>query len=175
MWRCDSTGRANCAGAHQTDGLFLRRTPGGGGVGQRRSNVGRRGAGDRTSMPERRQRALGLARDAATPSRRGPIRRRPRAGGYLPRAEARALTETVTPRPNRGLRTALGAGAPGKGHAERCGAATGGYQNLNRTAESPALRKASRDALDRALIDPGDLFREPCLVSAIPGERSRPC
>jgi DNA polymerase III subunit delta' len=113
---------------------------------------------------ERRQRALGLARDAATPSRAYA------AAEELvttAEAEARALTEDRNEAETEELRTALGAGGTGKGTAGTLRGATGAIKDLERRQKSRQTR-ASRDALDRALIDLATYFRDALLVSAIP-------
>lgn len=111
---------------------------------------------------ERRQRALGLARDAATPSRAYAA-----AEELVAAAEAEALAlnvdrnETETEE----LRTALGAGGSGKGTAGTLRGAMGVIKDLERRQKSRQTR-ASRDALDRALIDLATYFRDALLVSS---------
>ena len=114
---------------------------------------------------ERRQRALGLARDAATPSRAYAAAEELVATAE---AEARALTEDRNEAETEELRTALGAGGTGKGTAGTLRGATGAIKDLERRQKSRHTR-ASRDALDRALIDLATYFRDALLVSAIPG------
>jgi DNA polymerase-3 subunit delta' len=114
---------------------------------------------------ERRQRALGLARDAATPSRAYAAAEELVATAE---AEARALTEDRNEAETEELRTALGAGGTGKGTAGTLRGATGAIKDLERRQKSRQTR-ASRDALDRALIDLATYFRDALLVSAIPG------
>ena len=114
----------------------------------------------------RRQRALGLARDAATPSRAYG------AGEELvAAAEAEALAVTVDRNESETeeLRTALGAGGTGKGTAGALRGATGAIKDLERRQKSRQTR-ASRDALDRALIDLATYFRDALLVAAKAGE-----
>lgn len=111
---------------------------------------------------ERRQRALGLPRDAATPSRAYA------AGEELVTAaeeEARALTAGRAEAEVEELRTALGAGGTGKGTASALRGATGALKELDRRQKS-RLTRASRDALDRALIDLATYFRDALLVAA---------
>ena len=67
------------------------------------------------------------------------------------------------------LRTALGAGGTGKGTAGRMRGATGAIKDLERRQKSRQTR-ASRDALDRALIDLATYFRDALLVSSGAGE-----
>ena len=67
------------------------------------------------------------------------------------------------------LRTALGAGGTGKGTAGTLRGATGAIKDLERRQKSRQTR-ASRDALDRALIDLATYFRDALLVAAQAGE-----
>jgi DNA polymerase III subunit delta' len=115
---------------------------------------------------ERRQRALGLARDAATPSRAYAAAEELVA---MAEAEARALTEDRNEAETEELRTALGAGGTGKGTAGTLRGATGAIKDLERRQKSRQTR-ASRDALDRALIDLATYFRDTLLVSFEAGE-----
>jgi DNA polymerase III subunit delta' len=115
---------------------------------------------------ERRQRALGLARDAATPSRAYAAAEELVATAE---AEARALTEDRNEAETEELRTALGAGGTGKGTAGTMRGATGAIKDLERRQKSRQTR-ASRDALDRALIDLATYFRDALLVSSGAGE-----
>ena len=120
---------------------------------------------------ERRQRALGLARDAATPSRAYAAAEELVATAE---AEARALTEDRNEAETEELRTALGAGGTGKGTAGTLRGATGAIKDLERRQKSRQTR-ASRDALDRALIDLATYFRDALLVSHPEARvRSRP-
>jgi DNA polymerase-3 subunit delta' len=82
-------------------------------------------------------------------------------------AEARALTEGRNETETEELRTALGAGGTGKGTAGTLRGATGAIKDLEKRQKSRQTR-ASRDALDRALIDLATYFRDALLVSAIP-------
>src|ERR1700677_4611507 len=110
----------------------------------------------------RRERALGLVRDAATPSR---------AYAAAEELVAEAETEAVVLTADRAeaeteeLRTALGAGGTGKGTAGAMRGATGAIKDLERRQKSRQTR-ASRDALDRALIDVATYFRDALVVSA---------
>ncbi|HET7666018.1 MAG TPA: DNA polymerase III subunit delta' [Mycobacterium sp.] len=115
---------------------------------------------------ERRQRALGLARDAATPSRAYAAAEELVA---MAEAEARALTEDRNEAETEELRTALGAGGTGKGTARTLRGATGAIKDLERRQKSRQTR-ASRDALDRALIDLATYFRDALLVSVTSGK-----
>jgi DNA polymerase-3 subunit delta' len=115
---------------------------------------------------QRRQRALGLARDAATPSRAYAAAEELVATAE---AEARALTEDRNEAETEELRTALGAGGTGKGTAGTLRGATGAIKDLERRQKSRQTR-ASRDALDRALIDLATYFRDALLVSSGAGE-----
>lgn len=111
---------------------------------------------------ERRERALALVRDAATPSR---------AYAAAEELVAAAETEAVVLTADRAeaeteeLRTALGAGGTGKGTAGAMRGAAGAMKDLERRQKSRQTR-ASRDALDRALIDLATYFRDALMVSA---------
>src|ERR1700761_1467539 len=94
----------------------------------------------------RRGRALGLAHDAAMPARAD--------------AAAEELGTTAEDE-----RTALGAGGTGKGAAGALRGATGALKDLEKRQKSRQTR-ASRDALDRALIDLATYFRDALLVSS---------
>lgn len=110
----------------------------------------------------RRERALGLARDAATPSRAYAA-----AEELVATAddEAKALTGGRNEAETEELRTALGAGGTGKGAAGALRGATGALKDLEKRQKSRQTR-ASRDALDRALIDLATYFRDALLVSS---------
>jgi DNA polymerase-3 subunit delta' len=114
----------------------------------------------------RRERALGLARDAATPSRAYAAAEELVATAE---AEAKALTGDRNESETEELRTALGAGGTGKGTAGALRGATGALKDLEKRQKSRHTR-ASRDALDRALIDLATYFRDALLVSAGAGE-----
>ncbi|MCV7234673.1 DNA polymerase III subunit delta' [Mycobacterium branderi] len=111
---------------------------------------------------ERRQRALGLARDAATPSRAFAAAEELVAAAE---AEAMVLTAERDEAETDELRTALGAGGTGKGTASALRGATGAIRDLERRQKSRQTR-ASRDSLDRALIDLATYFRDALLVSS---------
>jgi DNA polymerase III subunit delta' len=115
---------------------------------------------------ERRQRALALARDAATPTRAYAA-----AEELVRTAEDEALALTVDRNESEAeeLRTALGAGGTGKGTAGTMRGATGAIKDLERRQKSRKTR-ASRDALDRALIDLATYFRDALLVSSGAGD-----
>ena len=115
---------------------------------------------------QRRQRALGLARDAATPSRAYAAAEELVATAE---AEARALTEDRNEAEADELRTALGAGGTGKGTAGSMRGAAGAIKDLERRQKSRQTR-ASRDALDRALIDLATYFRDALLVASGAGD-----
>jgi len=66
------------------------------------------------------------------------------------------------------LRTALGAGGTGKGTAGSMRGGAGAIKDLERRQKSRQTR-ASRDALDRALIDLATYFRDALLVSSNAG------
>jgi DNA polymerase III subunit delta' len=111
---------------------------------------------------ERRQRALGLVRDAVTPSRAYAAAEELVASAE---AEARALTAERDEVEAEQLRTALGAGGTGKGTAAALRGATGAIRDLERRQKSRQTR-ASRDALDRALIDLATYFRDALVVAS---------
>ncbi|MBX7431246.1 DNA polymerase III subunit delta' [Mycobacterium sp. Y57] len=111
---------------------------------------------------QRRQRALGLAREAATPSRAFAAAEELVAAAE---AEAKALTEDRNEAEAEELRTALGAGGTGKGTAGTMRGSTGALKDLERRQKSRQTR-ASRDALDRALIDLATYFRDALLVAS---------
>lgn len=110
----------------------------------------------------RRTQALGLARDAATPSRTYAAAEELVATAE---AEAKALTEGRNEVETEELRTALGAGGTGKGTAGALRGATGAIKDLEKRQKSRQTR-ASRDALDRALIDLATHFRDALLLSS---------
>jgi DNA polymerase-3 subunit delta' len=115
---------------------------------------------------ERRKRALGLARDAATPSRAYAA-----AEELVAAAESEALALTVDRNEveTEELRTALGAGGTGKGTAGALRGATGALNALEKRQKSRKTR-ASRDSLDRALIDLATYFRDALVVSSGVGD-----
>jgi DNA polymerase III subunit delta' len=114
---------------------------------------------------ERRLQALSLARDAATRSKAYAA-----AEALVAAAEAEAavLTAGRDEAETEELRTALGAGGTGKGTAGALRGATGAIKDLERRQKSRQTR-ASRDALDRALIDLATYFRDALLVAANAG------
>ncbi|MGV0579635.1 DNA polymerase III subunit delta' [Mycolicibacterium elephantis] len=114
----------------------------------------------------RRQGALGLARDAATPTRAYAA-----AEELVAAAEAEALALTVDRNESETeeLRTALGAGGSGKGTAGTLRGTAGAIKDLERRQKSRQTR-ASRDALDRALIDLATYFRDALLVATEAGD-----
>lgn len=111
---------------------------------------------------ERRLRALGLARDAATPSRAYAAAEELVATAE---AEAKALTGDRNEAETEELRTAMGAGGTGKGTAGTARGAAGALKDLEKRQKSRQTR-AARDALDRALIDLATYFRDALLVSS---------
>ncbi|MEE6170131.1 MULTISPECIES: DNA polymerase III subunit delta' [unclassified Mycolicibacterium] len=111
---------------------------------------------------ERRKRALGLARDAATPARAYAAAEEMVA---VAEAEALALTAGRNESETEELKTALGAGGTGKGTAGTMRGAAGALKELEKRQKSRQTR-ASRDALDRALIDLATYFRDALLVSS---------
>lgn len=110
----------------------------------------------------RRERALGLARDAATPTRAYAAVEELVAAAE---AEAVALTAGRNETETEELKTALGAGGTGKGAAGALRGAAGALKDLEKRQKSRQTR-ASRDALDRALIDLATYFRDALLVSS---------
>ncbi|ANE78954.1 DNA polymerase III subunit delta' [Mycobacterium adipatum] len=110
----------------------------------------------------RRERALSLARDAATPSRAYGAAEELVATAE---AEAKALTMDRNESETEELRTALGAGGTGKGTAGAMRGASGAMKQLEQRQKSRQTR-ASRDALDRALMDLATYFRDALVVSA---------
>ncbi|HZQ33946.1 MAG TPA: DNA polymerase III subunit delta' [Mycobacterium sp.] len=115
---------------------------------------------------ERRERALALVRDAMKPSRAYAAAEELVATAD---AEARALTVERAESETEELKTALGAGGTGKGTAATLRGATGAIKDLERRQKS-RLTRASRDALDRALIDLANYFRDALLVSTGAGD-----
>lgn len=111
---------------------------------------------------ERRKRALGLARDAATPSRAYAAAEELVGSAEV---EAKALTEGRNESEAEELRTALGAGGTGKGTAGTMRGAAGAIKDLEKRQKSRQTR-ASRDALDRALIDLATYFRDALFVAS---------
>ncbi|CDQ47236.1 DNA polymerase III subunit delta' [Mycolicibacterium neoaurum] len=80
-------------------------------------------------------------------------------------AEAKALTVDRNEVETEELRTALGAGGTGKGTAGAIRGAAGAMKLLEQRQKSRQTR-ASRDALDRALMDLATYFRDALVVSA---------
>jgi DNA polymerase-3 subunit delta' len=118
---------------------------------------------------DRRSQALGLARDAATRSKAFAA-----AEALVSAAESEAtvLTADRDEAETEELRTALGAGGTGKGTAGALRGSAGAIKDLERRQKSRQTR-ASRDALDRALIDLATYFRDALLVAAgAPGPRA---
>jgi len=114
---------------------------------------------------QRREQALGLVRDAATPSR-AYVAVEELVGAA--ETEAVALTADRAEAETDELRTALGAGGTGKGTAGSMRGAAGAIKDLERRQKSRQTR-ASRDALDRALIDVATYFRDALVLSARAG------
>lgn len=110
---------------------------------------------------DRRARALGLARDAATPARAYAAAEELVAAAE---AEARALTVGRNEVEVEELRTALGAGGTGKGAAGAMRGSVGAMKDLERRQKSRQTR-ASRDALDRALLDLATYFRDALMIA----------
>jgi DNA polymerase-3 subunit delta' len=110
----------------------------------------------------RRARALGLARDAATPSRAYAAVEELVAAAD---AESKALTGERNETEVEELRIALGAGGTGKGTAGALRGSAAALKDLEKRQKSRATR-ASRDALDRALIDLATYFRDALMVAS---------
>lgn len=110
----------------------------------------------------RRARALGLARDAATPARAYAAVEELVAAAD---EEAKALTEDRNEAETEELRIALGAGGTGKGTAGALRGSAGALKALEDRQKSRATR-ARRDALDRALIDLATYFRDALMVAS---------
>lgn len=108
-----------------------------------------------------RLQALSLAREAATPSRAYGA-----AAELVNSAEAQAkeLTSARDEAETEELRTALGAGGTGKGAAGALRGSAGVLKELERKQKSRHTR-ASRDALDRTLIDLASYFRDALVLS----------
>lgn len=109
----------------------------------------------------RRARALGLARDAATPARAYAAVEELVAAAE---AEAVALTAERNETETEDLQIALGAGGTGKGTGGALRGAAGALKALEQRQKSRKTR-ASRDALDRSLIDLATYFRDALVVS----------
>ena len=110
---------------------------------------------------DRRARALALPREAATPSRAYAAAEELVATA---RSEAQASTVGRDEAEAEELRTALGAGGTGKGTAGALRGAAGALKELEKRQKSRQTR-ASRDALDRALIDLATYFRDALMLS----------
>jgi DNA polymerase-3 subunit delta' len=109
----------------------------------------------------RRARALGLARDAVTPARAYAAVDELVAAAE---AEAVALTAERNETETEDLQIALGAGGTGKGTAGALRGAAGALKALEQRQKSRKTR-ASRDALDRSLIDLASYFRDALVVA----------
>jgi DNA polymerase III subunit delta' len=114
---------------------------------------------------QRRESALALVSDAVRPTRAYAA-----AEELVAAAEAEAvdLTAERAEVETEELRTALGAGGTGKGAATAMRGAAGALKDLERRQKSRHTR-ASRDALDRALIDLATYFRDALLVASRAG------
>ncbi|OHU45138.1 DNA polymerase III subunit delta' [Mycobacteroides chelonae] len=117
----------------------------------------------------RRLRALGLAREAATPTRAYAA-----AEELVSSADTEAKEQTAARNEaeEEELRTALGAGGTGKGAATALRGAAGVLKDLERKQKSRQTR-ASRDALDRTLIDLATYFRDALVLSVGAAEEGR--
>lgn len=110
---------------------------------------------------ERRNLALSLARDAVTPSRAYAAVEDLVATAE---GEARAVNVGRDEAETEELRTAMGAGGTGKGAAGALRGSAGALKDLEKRQKSRQTR-ASRDALDRALIDLATYFRDALMVA----------
>ncbi|QUR69205.1 DNA polymerase III subunit delta' [Mycobacterium spongiae] len=110
---------------------------------------------------DRREQALGLVRDAVKPARAYAAAEELVVAAE---AEAVALTAQRAETETEELRLALGAGGTGKGTGAALRGVTGAIKDLERRQKSRQTR-ASRDALDRALIDLATYFRDALLVA----------
>ena len=110
----------------------------------------------------RRDRALGMARDAATPSRAYAAVEELVAAA---KAEAVSLTERRNEAEAEELLVALGSGGTGKGTAAVPRGSAGPLKELEKRQKSRRTR-AERDALDRALVDLATYFRDSLMVSS---------
>lgn len=111
---------------------------------------------------DRRARALNLPRDAATPARAYAAAEELVATAE---ANAKALTAGRDEAEAEELRTALGEGGTGKGTAGALRGAAGALKDLEKRQKSRQTR-ASRDELDRALMDLGAYFRDALMVAS---------
>jgi DNA polymerase-3 subunit delta' len=110
---------------------------------------------------DRRMRALGVARAAAMPKRAYAAVDELVAAAE---AESRALTVGRDEAESDELLTALGAGGTGKGTAGATRGTAGAIKELERRQKSRQTR-ASRDALDRALIDLATYLRDAMMAA----------
>lgn len=115
----------------------------------------------------RRKQALALARDSATPSRAYAAAEELVDSAD---AESKALTVDRNEAEAEELRTALGAGGTGKGTAGALRGSAGAINDLVKRQKSRQTR-ASRDALDRALIDLAGYFRDALITATAVGDR----
>jgi len=109
----------------------------------------------------RRAQALGLARDAVTPSRAYAAVEELLAAAE---AEAAAYAAGRDEAETEELRVALGAGGTGKGTAGALRGSAGALKDLAERQKSRRTR-ARRDAVDRALIDLAGYFRDALMVA----------
>lgn len=110
---------------------------------------------------DRRARALGLARDAVTPARAYAAVEELVKAAEL---EADALTSQRNETEVEDLQIAMGGGGTGKGTAGATRGLAGALKDLEKRQKSRRTR-ASRDALDRSLIDLASYFRDALMVS----------
>jgi len=115
---------------------------------------------------DRRMRALGVARAAAMPKRAYAAVDELVAAAE---AESRALTVGRDEAESDELLTALGAGGTGKGTAGATRGTAGVIKDLEKRQKSRQTR-ASRDALDRALIDLATYLRDAMMLAGGAGD-----
>ena len=115
---------------------------------------------------QRRESALQLVSDAIRPARAYQAAEELVAAAEV---EAVGLTAERAEAETEELRTALGAGGTGKGTATAMRGGAGALKDLERRQKSRQTR-ASRDALDRALIDLATYFRDALVVAARAGK-----
>ena len=111
---------------------------------------------------DQRARALALPRDAATPARAYAAVEELVATAE---AKAKALTSMRNEVETEELSTALGAGGTGRGTAGAMRGSAGALKELEKRQKA-RLTRASRDEMDRALIDLAAYFRDALMVSS---------
>lgn len=153
------TAEAIAAVLHQRDGVDPKTAAwaaslSGGHVGR-----ARRLASD-TSAAQRRREALSLAADTFDPSAAYAAADRLVA---VANQEAQSLSAEKDQSEREELSTALGAGGTGRGTARATRGSAGALKDLERRQKSRTTR-ATRDALDRALLDIAGLYRDALVI-----------